>query len=70
MTAIKGYVRGNTVVIGDEDLSAFDGCEVELRVLDEKGTYEDAVRKLMELEGSGIWEGNLDEMREAKCPEW
>ena len=71
MVAVKGYVRGNTVVVENEDLSAYNGYEVEVRVLDEKqDAYAQACAKLRALRGSGIWEGNLDEMREAKCPEW
>lgn len=71
MTAIKGFVRGNTVVVENDDIQAYDGCAVEIRVLDKKPmTYDDACQELMKLKGSGIWEGDLDEMREARCLEW
>ena len=66
MMTVKGYVHGNTVLVEDEELSQYDGCEVEVRVLDDNPikTYEDACAALRKLRGSGIWEGNLDEMRE------
>ncbi|MBQ4497897.1 MAG: hypothetical protein II973_10385 [Spirochaetaceae bacterium] len=71
MTAVKGIVHGNTVVIKDENFNIYDGCEVEVRIPDKKPmTYNEACDALMKLEGSGIWEGNLNEMREARCQEW
>ena len=70
MTAMKGYIRGNTVVVEDENIHAYDGYEVEVRLLDKKPmTYEQACQELMQLEGTGIWEGSLDDMRETRCSE-
>ncbi|MBP5157579.1 MAG: hypothetical protein IJR93_01180 [Treponema sp.] len=70
MTAMKGYVRGNTVVVENDAINAYDGYEVEIRLLGKKSmSYEQACQELMELEGSGIWEGDLDTMREDRCLE-
>ena len=70
MTAMKGYVRGNTVVVENDAINAYDGYEVEIRLLGKKSmSYAQACQELMELEGSGIWEGDLDTMRKDRCLE-
>ena len=67
MCALRGYIRGNAVVVDDDAIGAYDGYEVEVRVLDKKPmTYAEACKEMMKLKGSGIWEGNLDEMRECR----
>ena len=67
MANLKGYIHGNTVVVEDEELNEYDGCEVEIHVLEKKPmTYREACEALRKLRGSGIWEGNLDEMRECR----
>ena len=70
MMTVKGYVHGNTVVVENEELTNYDGCEAEVHVLDKPiMTYADACAAFRKLRGSGIWEGNLDEMRENRCSE-
>lgn len=34
LAAVKGIIRGNTVVIENEDLNAYDGTEVVVTILD------------------------------------
>ncbi|MCD8104729.1 MAG: hypothetical protein LUF35_06955 [Lachnospiraceae bacterium] len=34
LAAVKGYIRGNTVVIEDEDMKAYEGAEVVVTLLD------------------------------------
>lgn len=34
LAAVKGIVRGNTVIIEDEDIRSYDGAEVVVTLLD------------------------------------
>ncbi|MCC8051398.1 MAG: hypothetical protein LIP10_12230 [Clostridiales bacterium] len=34
LAAVRGYIRGNEVVIEDEDMKAYDGAEVVVTLLD------------------------------------
>lgn len=36
MQTLRGLVRGNTVAVYDDDISAYDGREVKITVLEEK----------------------------------
>lgn len=52
MTALKGYVSGNTIVAEDEVPDSFDGKEVIITILDknfEEKKQEDAKKKLEEM---------------------
>ena len=57
----------NTVVVENEELNLYEGCEVEIHVIEKKPmTFQGACAALQKFENSGVWEGNLDEMRECR----
>jgi len=67
MARVRGYIQGNTVIANTRELEAYNGYEVEIHVLDKKQmNYREACEAMRKFEGSGIWEGNLDEMRECR----
>ncbi|MBQ3826185.1 MAG: hypothetical protein II811_08630 [Spirochaetaceae bacterium] len=67
VASVRGFIQGNTVVADTKELEAFNGYEIEIRVLDKKAMdYREACEAMRKLRGSGIWEGNLDEMRECR----
>ncbi|MBO4320931.1 MAG: hypothetical protein J5857_10750 [Treponema sp.] len=67
MESLKGYIHGNTVVVENEELNLYEGCEVEIHVIEKKPmTFQGACAALQKFENSGVWEGNLDEMRECR----
>ena len=64
MVNLKGYIHGNTVVVEDEKLNSYEGCEVEIRVLEkEPMKYHEACQILRRFEGSGILEGEQSSRR-------
>ena len=62
-----GPGNSDTVVVGDSAINSYDGYKVEVKILEKKPmTYREACEEIRKLRGTGIWEGNLDEMRECR----